>query len=266
MTDAHDVLIADDEPLARDRIRLLLEPHARFRVVAEAGTGDDALSEIRRKRPDIVFLDISMPGRSGVQVAEELLHDDRPPAVVFVTAHDEFALQAFEVSAIDYLVKPIDRERFERMLGRLERRVSGDELRVRQDELRRMLDVLSGAGAIDGTAGSGGGTRRKRYVVRTSKGHYFVPAQDVECAVADGNYVALHAGGRVHLVRETMGSLEAGMEPSEFVRIHRSVIVRIDAIARVEPTGSGEYRVVMKNGARFESSRTYGDRVRALLR
>lgn len=261
MTDVRGVLIADDEPLARDRIRFLLEPHSRFRVVAEAGTGEETLSAIRRKRPDIVFLDISMPGRSGVDVARELLDDDRPPAVVFVTAHDEFALQAFEVSAIDYLVKPVDRDRFERMLGRLERHVSGEELRTRREGMRELLDMLG-----SGEKAAGTGTPRKRYVVRTSKGHYFVPAQDVESAVAEGNYVALHAGGRVHLVRETMSSFEATMDTSELVRIHRSVIVRIDAIARVEPMGSGEYCVVMKSGARFESSRAYGDRVRALLR
>lgn len=260
MTDVRGVLIADDEPLARDRIRLLLEPHARFRVVAEAETGDDTLTEIRRKRPDIVFLDISMPGRSGVEVAQELLEDDMPPAVVFVTAHDEFALQAFEVSAIDYLVKPIDRERFERMLGRLERHVSGEELRVRRDGMRELLERLGSGSAVAPSA------PRKRYVVRTPKGHYFVPAQDVESVVADGNYLALHAGGRAHLIRETMGAFEASMDSSELVRIHRSVIVRIDAIARIEPTGSGEYTVIMKNGARFESSRAYGDRVRALLR
>jgi two-component system LytT family response regulator len=119
---------------------------------------------------------------------------------------------------------------------------------------------------MDGLAGAASRAPRKRYVVRTPKGHYFVPAQDVESAVAEGNYIALHAGGRVHLVRETMSSFEASMDASELVRIHRSAIVRIDAIARIEPTGSGEYLVTMKSGARFESSRAYGDRVRALLR
>ena len=234
---------------------MLLEPHRGFRIVGEAETGDDALAEIRRKRPDIVFLDIAMPGRTGVQVAEELLSDERPPAVVFVTAHDEFAIKAFEVSAIDYLVKPVDRERFAQMLDRVERRVSGD-LMPEREELRILLETLR----------AGAGSARRRYVVRTSKGHYFVSARDIECAVADGNYLALHAGGRTHLVRETMKSFEESVDPSEFVRIHRSAIVRIDAIVRVEPTGHGEYRVMMRGGERFESSRAYSERVRALLR
>ena len=256
---ARSVLIADDEPLARERIRMLLEPHTGFRIVAEAGTGDETLEQIRREQPDIVFLDISMPGRTGVQVAQELLDEPRAPAVVFVTAHDEFAVQAFEVSAIDYLVKPIDRERFEQMLGRVERRLSGGEARSPRDELSLLVEMLR--------SGQDGGGYRRRFVVRTAKGHHFVLTRDVEYAVAEGNYVALNAGGRQHLVRETMKSLEDSVDPAEFVRIHRSVIVRIDAIARIEPGGhGGEYRVHMKGGAAFPTSRGYSDRVRALLR
>jgi two-component system, LytTR family, response regulator len=256
---ARSVLIADDEPRARERIRMLLEPHTGFRVVGEAGTGDETLEQIRGERPDIVFLDISMPGRTGVQVAQELLDEPRAPAVVFVTAHDEFAVQAFEVSAIDYLVKPIDRERFEQMLSRVERRLSGGDARSHRDELSLLLETLR--------AGQDASGYRKRFVVRTAKGHHFVLTRDVECAVAEGNYVALHAGGRQHLVRETMKSLEDSIDPAEFVRIHRSVIVRIDAIARVEAGGhGGEYRVHMKGGASFHTSRGYSERVRALLR
>ena len=254
MTRRLDVIIADDEPLARERVRMLLEPDARFRVVAEAATGDDALAEIRRTRPDIVFLDISMPGPTGVEVAQALLAGDAPPAVVFVTAHDEFALQAFEVSAIDYLVKPLDKDRFEQMLARVARRVD-EGTGVRRDELRTLLETLRPEGGF-----------RKRFVVRTPKGHYFVLTSDVESVVAEGNYVALFAGGRQHLVRETMKSVEDALDPATFVRIHRSIIVRIDAIARVEPAGHGEYRVHMRSGTAFDSSRAYSDRLRALLR
>jgi two-component system LytT family response regulator len=235
---------------------MLLAPHERFRVVAEAATGDAALEEIRRTRPDIVFLDISMPGPSGVEVAEALMDDARPPAVVFVTAHDDFAVEAFEVNAIDYLVKPIDRERFERTLTRLERRVA-DDVRMPRDELLALLDTLR--------------TRteapyRKRFVVRTSKGHHFVLARDVEYVVADGNYLALHVGGRAHLVRETLTSFERSVDPSDFLRIHRSVMVRIDAIERISNDGHGEYCVHVKGGARFQTSRAYADRVRAMLK
>jgi two-component system LytT family response regulator len=256
MTALTRVIVADDEPLARERIRMLLAPHSSFRIEAEADTGDEALLCVRRLQPHIVFLDISMPGRSGIDVAQELLGDERPPAVVFVTAHDEFAIQAFEVSAVDYLVKPIDRERFEQMLARVERRLASDALSATsRDELRALLDILR--------SNSG---QRKRFVVRTPKGHYFVKLDDVESAVAQGNYLALVAGGRTHLVRETMKSLEAAASATEFVRIHRSVMLRIDAIGRIEPNGHGEYRVIMRSGASFESSRAYSDRLRALLR
>ena len=248
------VVIADDEPLARERVRMLLAAHDRFRIVAEAATGDEALSVVRHVRPDILFLDISMPGPSGVQVAQELLDDAKPPAVVFVTAHDEYAVQAFEVSALDYLVKPLDKDRFEQMLARVERRVS-DGTTVRRDELLALLETLRPEGGF-----------RKRFVVRTTKGHYFVLAKDVEAVVAEGNYVALSAAGRQHLVRETMKSVEDALDPAEFVRIHRSIIVRIDAIARVEPAGHGEYRVSMRSGATHDSSRAYSERLRALLR
>ena len=259
MPAAHTVVIADDEPLARERIRMLLAPHEDFRIVGEAGSGDETLEQIRGARPDIVFLDISMPGHSGVEVAQALLDDADAPAVVFVTAHDEFALQAFEVSAVDYVVKPIDRERFEQMLVRVERRIAGSDARARRDDLSLLLETLR-----SGQEGSGG---RKRFVVRTPKGHHFVMTRDVEVAVAEGNYIALHAGGRQHLVRETMKSLEDALDPAEFVRIHRSVFVRIDAIARIEPGGhGGEYRVHMKSGAAFHTSRGYSERVRALLR
>jgi two-component system LytT family response regulator len=256
MTALTRVVIVDDEPLARERVRMLLEPYPSYQVDAESETGDEALLAVRRCRPHIVFLDISMPGRSGIDVAQELLGEDRPPAVVFVTAHDEFAIQAFEVSAVDYLVKPIDRERFEQMLARVERRLASDALSAAShDELRALLEILRSRGGP-----------RKRFVVRTPKGHYFVKLEDVESAVAQGNYLALAAGGRTHLVRETMKSLEAVVDVNEFIRIHRSIMLRIDAIGRVEANGHGEYRVTLRSGATFESSRAYSDRVRALLR
>lgn len=248
------VLIADDEPLARERIRMLLESHGGYEVTDEVGDGQTALSRIRHSPPALAFLDISMPGRSGVEVADAVAAELLPTAVVFVTAHDEFAIRAFEVGALDYLVKPVDRERFDQTLARVERRAPPEPESVR-GELRTLLDALR--------EGNG---RRRRFVVRTPKGHYFVPVTEVEAAVADGNYLALHAGGRVHLVRETMKSFEASVDPSQFIRVHRSVIVNVDYIERVEGEGHGEYRIVTRRGTRFESSRAYGDRVRELLR
>jgi two-component system, LytTR family, response regulator len=222
--------------------------------VAECTDGDEALAAITAQRPDVAFLDISMPGRSGVDVADALIDDAEAPAIVFVTAYDQYALRAFEVSAIDYLVKPVDRERFDQMLPRVERRVGraatplGDDVRALLHELR----LTSG--------------RPKRFVVRSPCGHYFVRTEDIETATAEGNYVALAADGRVHLVQETMKSFEAKVDPDRFVRIHRSTIVCVDRIARIEPLGHGAYRITMQGGARFDSSPTYGQRVLSLLR
>ena len=255
MTHERRVAIVDDEPLARERMRQLLARHERFRVVAECTDGDEALAAVERDRPDLVFLDIGMPGLSGVEVAQALMDREDAPAIVFVTAHDQFALTAFEVSAIDYLVKPVDRERFDQTLVRVERRLGHPAPEPIADELRAMLAELR-AGAV----------LPRRFVVRSTRGHYFVRTEDIESATADGNYVALGDGTRTHLVRETMKSFEGKVDPARFVRIHRSTIVNIDRITRIEPLGHAEYRVTMRSGARFESSRAYGERVQALLR
>jgi two-component system LytT family response regulator len=247
--------VADDEPLARERLRLLLSRHPAYEVVAECTDGDEALAAIEAERPDVAFLDISMPGRTGVEVAAALLDDAEAPAIVFVTAYDQYALSAFEVSAIDYLVMPVDRERFEQMLQRVEKRIDRSGPGPLNADVRALLDELRLTSGLP-----------KRFVVRTPRGHYFVRAEDIETATADGNYIALSAGGRVHLVRETMKSFEAKVDPARFVRIHRSTIVCIDRIARIEALGHGAYRITMHSGARFDSSPTYGQRIHALLR
>ena len=255
MTAVRRVVVADDEPLARERLRLLLSRHPAYEVIAECTDGDEALAAIEAERPDVAFLDISMPGRTGVEVAGALLDDAEAPAIVFVTAYDEYALRAFEVSAIDYLVKPVDRERFEQMLQRVEKQLDRSGPGPLGADVRALIDELRLTSGLP-----------KRFVVRSPRGHYFVRAEDIETATADGNYVALSAGGRVHLVRETMKSFEAKVDPARFVRIHRSTIVCIDRIARIEALGHGAYRITMQSGARFDSSPTYGQRIHALLR
>ena len=249
------VLIADDEPLARDRLAFLLARHPAFTVVAQCVNGAEALRAIDEEKPEVAFLDISMPGHTGLEIAEALVERPDAPLIVFVTAFDEFALKAFDVSAVDYLVKPVDRERFDQMIERVERRLAGLGTRGSMDGLLSLLEQMRV-----------GGTYPKRFVVRDTKGHYFVRADDIEAATADGNYVRPSAGGRTHLIRETMKSFEEKVDPARFARIHRSTIVSVDRIARIEPQGHGVYRVVMAGGARFESSATYGARVQALLR
>ena len=254
MTPERRVIVADDEPLARERLALLLARHEGWRIVAECADGDETLDAVDRERPDLAFLDISMPGHSGVEVAHALLDRERAPAIVFVTAHDQFALQAFEVSAMDYLVKPVDRERFDQMIVRVERRLTGAGTAPRRDDLVALIEQLRE-----------GGSYPRRFAIRSTKGHYFVRADAIEWARADGNYVALAAEGRTHLLRETMKSFESRLDPTRFVRIHRSVIVAIDRIARLEPLGHGAYRVIMQGGARFEASPRYNARIQGLL-
>lgn len=255
MTTELRVVIADDEALARERLHMLLSKHPRYRVVAECADGDEAVAAIQREHPDVAFLDVSMPGHTGLDVARAVVDSPRSPAVVFVTAYDQFALAAFEVSAVDYLVKPVDRERFDQMLTRLERRLTQGAARPSSQDIAMLLEHLRIDDAFP-----------KRFVVRGPRGHYFVKTDDVETATAEGNYVALLAGGRQHLIRETMKSLETKLDPSRFVRIHRSTIVSIDRIARIESLGHGLYRITMNSGARFESSAAYGGQVQGLLR
>ena len=255
MTAPRRVVVADDEPLARERLALLLSRHPKYEIVAECVDGDEVLAAVERERPDLAFLDISMPGRSGVEVAHALLDHERPPGIVFVTAHDQFALRAFEVSAMDYLVKPVDRERFDEMLVRVERRLAGGTDQPRRDDLLALIEQLREGGSFP-----------RRFAIRTAKGHYFVRTDAIESATADGNYVSLAVDGRHHLLRETMKSFEGKLDPARFIRIHRSTIVAIDRIARLEPLGHGAYRVTMQGGARFEASPRYNAHIQRLLR
>jgi two-component system, LytTR family, response regulator len=263
------VLIADDEPLARERLRMLLAEWPEFEVVAECEHGAEAVEAILSLGPDLVFLDIRMPELDGIEVAavlaEEAARGVAPPVIVFVTAFDEYALRAFEVNARDYLTKPVDRER----LGRA---------------LQRAAETLARAssGSPSPDAGAAGldpalvsfleGLRRERaypvrFLVRDARGGlYFVRADDIEWVEAEENYVRLHAGGRSHLVRDTMRGFREKLDPARFVRVHRSAIVNVDRIARVEPYARGEYTLTLADGTRLTSSRAHSDDLRRLLR
>jgi len=255
----HPVVIADDEPLARERLRQLLGRHTGWRIAAECRTGPEAVDAILAHQPAVVFLDIRMPGLDGLEVAEAITGDDggpdAGPAIVFVTAYDEFALRAFDVSAADYLLKPIDRERFDRTITRLEARLRSGQAP------ERALDVGAVLGELRPDL-----PPLRRFLVRTPRGYHFVDVADVEWVEAEGNYAALHAGGRVHLVRHTMKGLETRLDPATFARVHRSAIVNVARVTRAEPLGHGEYRLHLHSGARVETSRGYSDRVLGLLR
>jgi two-component system, LytTR family, response regulator len=245
-------VIVDDEPLPRERIATLLSAHPDIEIVAQCGDGAEAVRVIGDSQPDLLFLDIQMPELDGFEVLEAL-GSDRLPAVIFVTAFDEYAVRAFEVSAIDYLLKPIDPARFEQALGRAMQRMTASA--EASGELQAFLNRWR---AQRGFAA--------RFVIRSGGKLSFVRPQDVDWIDAAGNYVRLHSGGRQHLLRETMKSIEGRLDPDQFVRVHRSAIVNIDRVVSLEPYFHGEYVVVMRDGSKLTSSRSHSGRLRALLK
>jgi two-component system LytT family response regulator len=245
-------LVVDDERLARERVTTLVRDRPELALIGEAQDGRTALDLIVEHQPDLVFLDIQMPELDGFQIIGAL-DGESLPAVVFVTAYDAYALRAFEVAAMDYLLKPVTAERFaaavSRVLARTAQRLSGVSLHAFAEQ-----------------AAAARAERPTRFVARRGAKHYFVRVVDVDWIEADGNYVRVQTGETVHLIRDTMHGVEAKLDPEEFVRIHRSAIVAIDRIQSIEARESGEYLVTLRGGAKLVSSRGYSDRVRALLR
>jgi two-component system LytT family response regulator len=246
----HRVLIADDEPLARDRLRRLLAARPAYEVVAVSDDGVEAARAIASSRPDILFLDVRMPGLDGLAVAETLQSlGPSCPALVFVTAFDQYAAAAFEHGALDYLRKPVDGAMLDRALRRAEshlwERVVRPEVLALLDRLTRPLPM--------------------RLSVRDTTGTSFVTVTDVDWIDADGNYARLHVGRTTHLVRDSLSALAAKLDPARFLRVHRSVIVNVERIARLQAHAHGEYVIVLRDGTRLSSSRAYNNQIRSLL-
>jgi len=237
-------VIADDEPLARMRLRRLCERAGDVTVVGEATDGDEALARVAELRPELLFLDMQMPGRSGLAVGQALGGDERP-LVVFVTAYQEYAVGAFAVDAVDYLLKPFDRERFEMTLKRVRERLAsrpeGPSLRDGEPDAPPVAPAKAAT----------------RLAVRSGLSTRFVDVKDVDYLAAEGNYVALHVGELSFLVRETMSAMEAKLDPATFVRVHRSSIVRIDRIEEIEPVASGDYVLRLRSGKTVAAARSY---------
>ena len=243
------VLVADDEPLARERLRTLLAREDWVDLIAECPNGTDAIDAIGRLQPDLVLLDIQMPGASGFEVIEAV-GPERMPLVVFVTAFDRYALRAFDVHALDYLLKPFDRERFHEALLRarqhLERRGTGDLE-------RRLLELVQDLKPSS--------HRLERCVIKSGGRVFFVRSEEIDWIEAAGNYVKLHVGNDTHLFRETMNALEAQLDPDTFFRIHRSHIVNIERVKELQPWFNGEYVVFLRSGTRLTLSRGYREKL-----
>lgn len=247
------VLIVDDEPLARTRITRLLADAPGITDLRECENGIEAVDAIGSWRPDLVFLDVQMPGLDGFGVVERV-GTTRMPITVFVTAYDEFAVQAFEANALDYLLKPFGPDRLRSALGRARTQVALKSYAELQSRLHGLLGEIAPANRYI-----------NRFVVRNGSRMTFVDVNAVDWIGAEGNYLALHSGRKADLVRKTMGEVDRELDPANFVRIHRSTIVRIGAVAAVESVHRGEYVVILRSGTRLRSSSAYRERLEMAL-
>ncbi len=256
-------LIVDDEPAARRGIRLLLERDPAVEIVGEAAGGAEAAEIIKRDKPDLVFLDVQMPGCDGFEALSKL-DPATSPAVVFVTAYDEHALRAFEVNAVDYLLKPYDDARFAAALQRAKQAVRQREADTVNSRLTQLLDYLQhdpgrAVAAKEDAPGD-------RILLKSSGEIFFLKADEIDWIEAEGDYMKFHVAGRAHLMRETMARLEARLDPKRFIRIHRSTIVNIDRMRKLSPSFAGEYAVILHDGTKLKLSRGYHERIGALLK
>jgi two-component system LytT family response regulator len=254
------VLIVDDEPLARQRLEHLLDEQENATLVGTAETGDEAVEAILVRNPDVVFLDMQMPGRSGLEVVRRV-GADFMPVTVFVTAHDEFAVRAFELAAADYLLKPFSDERFEEAFRRARERVEMDDLGALREQLRLVVETAGPAPGAD----AGASRYLKRIAVQGRGRMRVVPVSDIEHIVANGVYVELHVGRENHLVRTSLSALETHLDPEAFFRVHRSAIVRLDEIEVLIREGGGSCLVQLRSGAKLPVSRSRREDLEARL-
>ena len=246
------VMIADDETPARKKLVRFLGEHADVSVVAEAANGIDAVDLIAMTKPQLVFLDIHMPDLDGLGVAETLLRSEAPPSIVFVTAHDQYAVKAFEVSALDYLLKPYDRDRFEQTLSKA----------------RRSLDTKPDTGQLASTLAQIRNEEQyvRRLLIPNDGRSFFVATREIARLEANGNSVAVHTARGTHTLRATLESLESRLDPAQFARVHRSHVVNIDEVAEIHPWFHGDYKILMRDGTEIAWSRRYATQRPDLLK
>jgi two-component system LytT family response regulator len=246
-------VIVDDEPLARERLRQLLAQEAEIEIAGECADGREAVETIKKQCPDLVFLDVQMPELDGFGVLEQI-RGERMPVIVFVTAHDRFALRAFEVHALDYLLKPFDRARFQTAL----RRALDHIQHAQSGELSQRLTALL-AEVKPATK------HPERLAIKSSGRVIFLRTNDIDWIEAADNYVSLHVGTETHLHRETMSALAEQLSTNKFLRISRSTIVNVDRIKELQPLFHGEYVVILRNGTKLTLSRNYRDALHQLM-
>ncbi len=247
-------LVVDDEPLARERLAGLLASQPDIEIVAQCRDGEEAVTAVIDHAPDLVFLDVQMPQMNGFEVIEAVGVDRMPP-VIFVTAYDQHALRAFEVRALDYLLKPFDRERFNEALQRARRQIERAET---GDLGRRLLALVKDLRRDQ--------PRAERLVVKSGGRLFFLRTDEIDWVEAAGNYVRVHVGTTSHLMRETMTAIEGRLDPEMFFRIHRCRIVNMERIQELQPWLNGEYAVLLRTGTRLTLSRGYREKLQDRLR
>ena len=241
-------LIVDDEPLARDRVKRFLRDETDITIVGECGNGAEAIKTIKQEKPDLVFLDIQMPEKNGFEVIKSL-DAKSVPTVIFVTAYDQYALQAFDVHALDYLLKPFNRERLHRAVAHAREYIENKHRGNLDERLASLIaDLKSEKKYLE------------RLVVKSVGRVFFLKVDEIDWIEAAGNYLKLHAGREAHMIRETMNGIEAKLNPDKFLRIHRSTMVNIDRIKELHPMFSGDYEVILHNGTELTLSRNYRER------
>jgi two-component system LytT family response regulator len=249
------VLIVDDEPLARLRIADLLAREEQVSIVGEATNGVDAVERIRSLHPDLVFLDVQMPGKTGLEVAQEIGAESMP-ATIFITAFDQFAVQAFGIAAVDYLVKPFDDERFEEAFRRARRRLSLEGMSRMREQLLAVLQAAPAAPADTAAPAPRVQPYLERLAVEMRGKVRSIPVDQIDYIVASGPYAELHVGDKRHLIREAMQTLEERLDPARFMRVHRSVIVRLALVEMLHRGAGGDYEVQLKGGLKIRVSRS----------
>ena len=238
------VVVVDDEPIARAGVIRLLKEDPEFELVGEAANGSEAIRVIEDEDPDVVLLDVQIPEMNGFEVLAQL-DQERLPLIVFVTAYDEYALRAFDVSAIDYLLKPFDRERFHAALERVKQHFRSRDTEELRSRVRELLDRM------------GGGISSDRLVVRDAGRVFFLGLNEIEWVEAAGNYVRVHAGKNGHLMRHTISGMLSKLPPKEFLRVSRSAIVNLKRVREIQSLFNGCFVFILQSGARVESSRRF---------
>lgn len=247
------ILLVDDEPLAREMLREMLQGDPQVEIVGESCNGREALEAIRAESPDLIFLDVQMSEVGGFEVLGSL-EKDSLPYVIFVTAYDQYAVRAFEVQALDYLLKPFDQERFDISWQRAKSQLARDRNGGTDQRILALLEELKA-----------GNRYLERLVIKAAGRIYFLDTAEIDWIEAEGNYVSVHSARKSHLLRETISSLESQLDPKKFVRIHRSSIVRLDFIQELQPWFHGEYRVILNDGTQLTLSRNHRDKLQEAL-